>query len=545
MYGDPDKTIAERFSEMDQQRRGQLDRGRVNASLTIPRLLPPEDWSEDISLPNPYSSVASKGVTNLASRMLSALIPLNDLPFFGLSMKDGVEAAPEAQLMLDALAGQIYSKLASKNIRDSFFQALQSLIVVGDSCVKLMDDYTFRTIRLDHYCVMRDVVGELIELVHIEFVPEDMADIPAYSDTIYGAGMWERPGFKTVYCRYVMLEDGTWQANKEDSEGNFIEEGVYEVFPYAVLRWSSVTSENYGRSKVEEIYGDIQTLETYTQSLIDSMAAASTFFMGVSPTGVTELSDLADSQNGEWVAARREDTYVITPAETMAPQIQQMQSAVATMRQSVSESFLMQGGVTRQAERVTATEVRMQGQELENVLGGAFSAIARDLLVPTVKRAIYNMVSDGTMDEALEKEFFEEGRISLDIITGLQALSQDSQLQKLMQMGEMVRNLPEQAAQHFKWEEYGKALISSLGFDSRNWVRSSEELEEEKMEMMKAEQEMATQGAVGQGVAQGLGAGAAQAAGAAVQGMAPQVMEQVMTGGGAPVQGGGMPPGGA
>tara|TARA_R110001592_G_scaffold39855_3_gene131087 strand:+ start:19505 stop:21142 length:1638 start_codon:yes stop_codon:yes gene_type:complete len=544
MYGDPDKTIAERFMEMDQQRRGQLDRGRVNAQLTIPRLLPPEDWSEDISLPNPYSSVASKGVTNLASRMLSALIPLNDLPFFGLSLKDGVEPDPKAQLMLDALAGQIYSKLSSKNIRDSFFQALQSLIVVGDSCIKLMDDYTFRSIRLDHYAVMRDVVGELIELVHIEFIPDDMADIPSQSNTIYGSGLWERPGFKTIYCRYVLLDDGTWKAEKEDSEGNMIEDGIYEVFPYAVLRWSSVTSENYGRSKVEEIFGDIQTLEAYTQSLIDSMAAASTFFMGVSPTGVTELNDLAAAQNGQWVAARREDTYVITPAETMAPQIQQMQSAVATMRQSVSEAFLMQGGVTRQAERVTATEVRMQGQELENVLGGAFSAIARDLLVPVVQRTIYNMVSDGTLDAALEEEFFEDGRISLEIITGLQALSQDSQLQKLMQMGEMMRNLPPEAIEHFKWEEYGKALISSLGFDSRNWIRSKEDLDAEKAKMMEEQQAMATQGAVGQGVAQGLGTGAAQAAGQAVSAMAPQVMEQVMTGGGAPVQGGGMPPGG-
>ena len=544
MYGDPDKTIAERFMEMDQQRRGQLDRGRVNAQLTIPRLLPPEDWSEDISLPNPYSSVASKGVTNLASRMLSALIPLNDLPFFGLSLKDGVEPDPKAQLMLDALAGQIYSKLSSKNIRDSFFQTLQSLIVVGDSCIKLMDDYTFRSIRLDHYAVMRDVVGELIELVHIEFIPDDMADIPSQSNTIYGSGLWERPGFKTIYCRYVLLDDDTWKAEKEDSEGNMIEDGIYEVFPYAVLRWSSVTSENYGRSKVEEIFGDIQTLEAYTQSLIDSMAAASTFFMGVSPTGVTELNDLAGAQNGQWVAARREDTYVITPAETMAPQIQQMQSAVATMRQSVSEAFLMQGGVTRQAERVTATEVRMQGQELENVLGGAFSAIARDLLVPVVQRTIYNMVSDGTLDAALEEEFFEDGRISLEIITGLQALSQDSQLQKLMQMGEMMRNLPPEAIEHFKWEEYGKALISSLGFDSRNWIRSKEDLDAEKAKMMEEQQAMATQGAVGQGVAQGLGTGAAQAAGQAVSAMAPQVMEQVMTGGGAPVQGGGMPPGG-
>ena len=198
---------------------------------------------------------------------------------------------------------------------------------------------------------------------------------------------------------------------------------------------------NYGRSKVEEIYGDIQTLESYTQSLIESMGAASTFFMGVSPTGVTELTDLASAQNGEWVAARQEDTYVISPAQSMTPQIQNMQNAVGIMRQAVSESFLMQAGTTRQAERVTATEVRMQGQELENVLGGAFSSIARDLLVPMVKRAVYVMISNEEMDPELEKEFTEGGRISLDIITGLQALNQDSQLQKLMQLGEMVRNL--------------------------------------------------------------------------------------------------------
>jgi len=529
MFNDPDTTIAERFNDLDSQRRGHLDRGRINAQLTIPRLLPPEDWSEEISLPNPYSSVASKGVTNLASRMLAALIPLNDMPFFGFSMKDGVDAPPEAQLLLDTLSHQVYNRVASKNIRDSFFQALQSLIVVGDVCVKLMDDMTFRTIRLDHYAVVRDVVGEVIELVHLEFVPEEEV-IPAYSDQTYGAGMWERPGFRTIYCRYVLLEDDTWHAEKEDDEGSVIETGSYEVFPYAVLRWSSVTSENYGRSKVEEIFGDIQTLETYTQSMIDSMAAASTFFMGVSPTGVTELTDLASAQNGEWIAARQEDTYVISPAQSMTPQIQNMQSAVATMRQAVSEAFLMQGGTTRQAERVTATEVRMQGQELENVLGGAFSAIARDLLEPMLKRAIYVMVNEEDLDPELEKEFFEDGRISMNIITGLQALNQDSQLQKLMQMGEMMRNLPPEAAQHFNWEEYGKALISNLGFDARHWVKSSEELAQEKQQMMEAQQQVDTQGAIQQGIAQGAGGAAAQ--------MAPQVMEQIMTGGAAPMQGG-------
>ena len=316
-----------------------------------------------------------------------------------------------------------------------------------------------------------------------------------------------------------------------------IDEGVFEVFPYAVLRWNSVVSENYGRSKCEEIYGDLKTLEAYTESLINSMAAASTFFMGVSPTGVTELTDLASAQNGEWVAARQEDLYVLSPAQTMNPQIQQTQNSVEMMRREIGEAFLMNRGSIRNAERVTATEVRMIGQELEQVLGGAFSAIARDLLVPIIKRTVYLMVEEGDIDTRLAKDFFDsDGRLSFDIITGLQALSRDTELQKLMQMGEMVRNLPEQAVQHFKFDEYGRALISALGFDPSNWVKDPAELEEEKQKAMLEQQQMQIAGSAGQGVAQGVG----QAAGAATEQMAPQVMEQIMAGGAAPVQGGPM-----
>jgi hypothetical protein len=151
-----------------------------------------------------------------------------------------------------------------------------------------------------------------------------------------------------------------------------------------------------------------------------------------------------------------------------------------------------------------------------------------------VKRCIYNMVTQGDIDEALEAEFAPDGKIALDIVTGLQALSQDSNLQKLMQMGEMVRNLPPEAAQMFKWDEYGKSLISALGFDSRNWVKSEDDVKAEQQEMMQQQSALEVQGAAGQGVAQAVG----QGAGEAVAGMAPQVMEQVMAGGAAPVQGG-------
>ena len=536
LAGELEGTIADRFSELDIRRRSKLDRARECAILTVPSLMPPENWSEEFELPQPYSSVGSRGVTALASRMLSALIPLNDLPFFTFVLKSGVEPEVEVGTLLDSLAMQVYDKMKSKNIREAFFQALQSLIVVGDIAVKIEEDFTFRCIRFDHYVAIRDVVGDLVEFIHLEFIPDE-TPLPADSQETWGYGLWNRNGFKTIFCRYVLDDNGKWHGRKEDFDGNVIDEGVYEVFPYAVLRWNSVVSENYGRSKCEEIFGDLKTLEAYTESLINGMAAASTFFMSVSPTGVTELTDLATAQNGEWVAARQEDVYVISPAQTINPQIQQTQNSVEMMRREIGEAFLMNRGSIRNAERVTATEVRMIGQELEQVLGGAFSSIARDLLVPVIKRTIYLMVEAGDIDPRLSEDFFDEaGRLTLDIVTGLQALSRDTELQKLMQMGEMIRNLPQQAVQHFRFDEYGKALISALGFDPRNWIKSQGDLDEERAKMMQEQTQAQVAGAAGQGLAQAAGQGVGQAA----QTMAPQIMEQIMTGGGAPVQGGPM-----
>ena len=537
-------TIAERFSELDSRRRSKLDRARECALLTMPSLMPPENWSEEYELPQPYSSVGSRGVTALASRMLSALIPLNDLPFFTFGLKSGVEPEIDTSNLLNTMSMQVYEKMKSGNIRESFFQALQSLIVVGDVAVKMEEDFTFSCLRIDHYVAIRDVVGDLIEFIHLEFIPDE-TPIPTNSQETWGYSLWNRNGFKTLFCRYVLDEDGKWHGYKEDYEGNKIDEGVYEVFPYAILRWNSVVSENYGRSKCEEIYGYLKTLEAYTESLINGMAASSTFFMGVSPTGVTELTDLASAQNGEWVAARQEDLYVLSPAQTMNPQIQQTQNSVEMMRREIGEAFLMNRGSIRNAERVTATEVRMIGQELEQVLGGAFSSIARDLLVPMVLRTVFLMVESGEIDMRLAADFFDsEGRLTFDIVTGLQALSRDTELQKLMQMGEMVRNLPEQAVQHFKFDEYGRALISALGFNPSNWIKSPEDLKKEQEEEMQRQQQMQISGSAGQGIAQGMaqgvGAGVGELSGQAVQQMAPEVLEQVMAGGAAPVQGGPM-----
>jgi hypothetical protein len=190
----------------------------------------------------------------------------------------------------------------------------------------------------------------------------------------------------------------------------------------------------------------------------------------------------------------------------MNPQIGAAQTAVETMRREIGQAFLMSSSAIPSGDRVTATAVRMIGSELETVLGGAFSAIARDLMEPIVKRSVFLMIENEELDNRMYEQFFDkEGSLSVEVITGLQALSRDTDLQKLMQMGEMVRNLPEQAAMSFKWEEYARALITSLGFDARNWVRSAEDIQREQMAQQQQMMQQQAMQAGGQAVAGALG----------------------------------------
>jgi len=526
-----DGTLAARFQSLDSVRATKLERSRYMSSLTIPSLLPPEGITNNGELPKPFSSVAARGVTNMASRMLSALLPLNDLPFFKFELTNGEAAEPETFSYMESLSNQIYTKLASENLRESLFLALQQLIVNGDCLVCMEDNLTFKVYRMDQYVVRRDVDGSLSELIYMDWVPKDPTSplIEAYDNNFFPSSwnaMSALPDYQAQFHRIVKnKKEGRWDYYAEDSDGDMIDEGEYIDLPYMALRWIGVTGEDYGRSHVEEILGDIETLESYTKSLIDGMTAASTFWMAVNPSGITDIDDVALAPTGAFIGARAEDVFTLSPAQSLSPQLSAAQTAVEQMRREVGAAFLLGSAGIRSADRVTATEVRMLGMEIENVLGGAFSAIARALLEPIVRRTINLMIREEEIDERLASEFTTNGRLSISIVTGLQALSRDSDLTRLMQLGEMVRNLPPEAIQHFRWDQYGIALISSLGFDPRNWVRSENETDERMQDQQMQQMQMQAQAAMAQGAAQGAGAGMGQVAASGITDAAMNMMQ--------------------
>ena len=541
-----EKTIKERWQKLDAKRAHKLLRAKECSLITIPTLLPPAGHTQDLRQYQTYSSIQARGVTSLASKILSVLIPLNDTPFFSFGLKNSREPPQEISEYLTLLASQVYKKMISKNLREVAYLAIQHLVVVGDVLVMMEDDFSFRVISLDNYVTRRDVNGDLLELIYLEYVasPND-EDCNHYAFT---SDQDNQPGYQTVYIR-CSLEDKNWRVEKE-VDGTSIDEGYYEEAPFTVLRWSNIAGEDYGRSHVEDIYSDIVSLEKFTKSLIQGLLAGSTFFMGVDPSGITELDDISGASNGSWVAARKQDIFTVSPSETLNPQIGLSSQAVDNMRKEVGAGFLLQTAVMPTGDRVTATAIRAIGSELETVLGGTFSAISRDLFVPMIRRVIFRMLQEKTIDDRMTNQFDSEfGILDIEILTGLQSLNRESDLTRLMQMGEMLRNLPPNALSSFKWEAYARALITSLGFDPLNWVKSEEENKQEAAAAQQQAQQMEFQKMAAQGAintaTQAAGSDIENTGGANVDaalqqaGVNPQqVMQMLGMGGQAPGMGG-------
>lgn len=519
-----EKTIRARWEVLDAKRTSKLQKARMHAALTVPTLLPYQSSTGEVHTTQQYSSVQSRGVTSLASKILSVLIPLNDTPFFSFGMKNGREPDTQISEYLNTLSMQVYKKLISQNLREIAYLAIQHLIVVGDSLLVMENDFSFRVIRLDQFVIRRDVNGGVKEAIYLEFIPPTNDEPAQIYD--FQSGINQQPGFKTIYVRCFKNDDGLWEVHKE-LDGITIDNGFYDVIPFIFLRWSTVAGEDYGRSHVEDIFADIVSLEAYTKAMKQGMAAGSTFFMGVDPAGITEVDDLASAANGEWVPARKQDVFVISPSDTIKPQLQAASAAVENMRKEVGSGFLMQTATMPTGDRVTATAIRAIGNELETILGGTFSSIAREFMLPVIQRTVYLMLQEGEIDPKMSQQFdAKNGVLNIEILTGLQSLSKESDLTKLMQLGDVIKNLPESAAASFKWQEYARALVYSLGFDPVNWVKSEEEIAAQQEAAATAQHSREKDKMMGQALANTAEAGASKyLEEKGTEGLTPEVLQ--------------------
>lgn len=479
-----------RYSALLSERDPFLRRAEEAAKLTIPSLLPPEGHNGTAKLPQPYQSVSARGVNSLAAKVLLALFPPGS-SFFRLSLDDKVledlavamdgdeQAVQEGRAALEAGLGKmeraVLTRLEQVGARAPLHDCIRHLLVCGNVLLQILDRGKVRCHYLNQYVVKRDPEGTASEIVLKELFSR--ATLPASVLEIVERAEQESEDKSVantieVYTQ-IRLADNKWYAHQEvmgikipGTEGEYPKDKC----PWIPLRFSRIEGESYGRGMVEEYIGDVRSLEALSQSIVEFAGIAATIRFLVNPAGVTKADRLARARNGAFVPGDPKDVTALG-LEKFAD-FRVVKETADNIEKRLAECFLLGSAAVRDAERVTAEEIRLIASELEQALGGFYSVLAQELQLPMVARLLHIMTEDGTLPKLPEKA------VTPSIVTGLEALGRGGDLQKLDTLLAGVEQLfgAEALAERINVGDYIIRRATALGLDIKGLVRSDEEV---------------------------------------------------------------------
>jgi len=475
----------ERYSMLSSGRTQFLDMAVECSELTLPYLVTRDDNSTGKrQLLQPYQSVGAKAVVTLAAKLMLAILP-PQTAFFKLQVRDdklGETLDPmmrsELDLSFSKIERLIMDYIAASSDRVVVHQALKHLIVSGNALIFMAKD-GLKHYPLNRYVVERDGNGNVIEIVTKELVSRKVLGIsPPPTDSPNGEYGDTEDDAEVYTCVKMDESSGSWRWHQEVDD--MILEGSQSTAPknaspWLVLRFNTVDGEDYGRGRVEEFIGDLRSLDGLSQALVEGASVASKVIFLVSPSATTKPGTLAKAGNGAIIQGRPEDVGVVQVGKTA--DFATAAQLAATIERRILEAFLVMN--IRNAERVTAEEVRLTQLELEQSLGGLFSLLTVEFLVPYLNRTLLILQRTNQIPR-LPKDV-----VRPKIVAGINSLGRGQDNESLTRFIQTVAQTlgPEALVKYIDPSEAIKRLAAAQGIDVLNLVRTSDQLQQLKDEL--------------------------------------------------------------
>ena len=473
-----------RYERLHTERQPYLTRARAAAKLTIPSLMPDEGANESTSFVTPWQSLGSRGTNNLASKILLAMFPPNSA-FFRFKLDEG-----EQEQLDDATKGDVDKALATyeriltadienSKFRSAMYQAGRHLIVCGNALLFDDPDNGMRMYPLNRYVVKRDAAGKVWEIIALDTTmwkslkPEVQAAI----------GTVHKEDDDVNLYTGIKLSGNKWEIHQEidditlpGSESTYNE----DASPWIPLRPVALDGESYGRGFVEELYGDLNTLDVLTQAITEGAGIAALVKFLVDPNGSTDKDDLINTENGGFATGRDSDVTVLRVDK--GGDLSVALNASEKIETRLAFAFLLNSAAQRDAERVTAEEIRFLAQELEDALGGIYSVLSQELQQPLVKWRTKKLTAAGKLPP-LPKQ------VNTEIITGLEALGRGHEHQRLRAfVGDSTNTFgPEITAEYVEVSEYLKRSAAALNVPTEGLVREEDQVQQNRQARAEAE----------------------------------------------------------
>lgn len=464
----------------------------VDASrLTLPHLIPENDHHSSKSFPTPYQSLGARGVNHLASKLLLTLLPPNS-PFFRLKIDDlslrELEAESVSQGLdhqqtkgdieegLSILERYIMSEIERSSTRVAIYEALRHLLVAGNVLLHVPKKGDLRVYHLSDYVITRSVSGDVLEIITKDHVTLD--DLSDEIKQVCGLCSTDTRDETEDIALYSLLkrDQDKWVGYQEL---NGIRVPGSDCFypkrksPYIPLRYNRLDGESYGRGFVEEYLGDLQSLEGLMRAIVEGSAAMSKLLFLVRPGTSTKPKSIVEAPNCAVITGDSNDVSTLQ-AEKFAD-LRVAESTISRLESRLIQAFLMTSSIQRDAERVTAQEIRYMASELEDSLGGIYSILGQEFQLPFIERLIFQL-TDKRKIPHLPRE------VQPQIITGLEALGRHHDLnrQDLFIKGLAGIFGPELLSQVLHIDEVVKRRAAFLGIDIKDLIKSQDEMKSDQ-----------------------------------------------------------------
>lgn len=480
------QSVKGKYDKLTQHRNMPLDVAYNAANLTIPTTL---DWDQSVRRHQVHQSMGYEGVTSMVGHLLATLFPPN-LPFARLSvptLKAQMEQADfsEVQAVLSGLERDLNDKIAEKGYREKVGLAIEHLLITGNAVIQYRKDGTLKFHPFNRFVVQRDYDGDLYSLITKEVVTYET--LPAavrekleiFKMFNPGKGGSSTPENNIEVYRYVRWDvtEGMWIEDVEIEGVDFPDlRETYkntEELPWIVLRYKAKGDKVYGIGLVEDLIPDLATLDALYKSLADSSEALSRLIVLVSPNGVTEARDIATAPNGAVRSGNANDVSFVT--STKGGDIQIALATIEMIEARLKRIFMMTSGVVRNAERVTAEEIRLLALSLANSLGVQYAALANDLQLPLARLTMAYMRRTGELPE------LPEDWVKLRITTGVQGLGRGTDLSNLQTLLSMSAAIPDFYSV-VDTKDLVSQLVSALGISSQGLLLTTEEIQSRQLQ---------------------------------------------------------------
>lgn len=399
----------------------------------------------------------------------------------------------EVQTALSRYEQVVQAEVEASGDRPSMHEALLHLLIAGN--VLLYDGKDsgqgVRVFPLSRYALHRDPMGTWTELAIHEKV--SLVSLPADTQQkVLEATQREgeeglSPNDETYLDLYTHVRRvGDTYESYQEVAGVVIEgsEGEYPLTgcPFIPLRMYWIAGQDYGRSYVENFLGDLRSLEALTQAIIEGSAISAKVLFLLNANGTTKAVDLERAPNGGFVTGSANDVTVLQVQK--AADLRVALETIQILNNRLSKAFLLLDGMRRDAERVTAEEIRAVAAELEAGLGGVYSMMSQEFQLPYVRRKIHKLTKEGKLPA------LPEGMVEPSIITGFEALGRGNDKTKLVSFIQTIAQAlgPQAVAQYVNVQDFLERLAAADGINTKGLIKSEQQLQQEQTQAQEREQ---------------------------------------------------------